>query len=99
MARAVSLSEAMLSAARIGDWTGVASLEGERSQMLEACLTNAETDPATERVMASALEKMIVINDALVSVASDAQAELGSALAKARQGRRAATAYLDAAMN
>lgn len=93
LAEILSLSAAMLEAARGQDWVAVANLESARGALLRGLLEGGER-PAVE-VLAAVLRQVLETDRDLIALGESAHAALAGELAGLKRGRSARSAYLD----
>lgn len=88
--RALEVSNAMLAAAREGDWDKLPRMEVERAPLLRA---SHPRDMRTREL----LQQLLACNEEMLSLAARARAEIANALVKHGHAHQALRTYVDLA--
>lgn len=79
LAAVLKLTQAMLEAAREGEWVEVSEGELHRRALLEECFSKS-VDPELSEIFAEALATMLHMNEELVALLEAAKAEVAAAM-------------------
>lgn len=89
----VRLSERMRDMARAQDWDALARLEQERQKSLESLFSHPHMPEGLEQI-AEALQEVIELDRESIALSEKVKDDLGLALNRQSQGRRALRSYL-----
>ena len=94
-AELLNLTQAMLSAAEVGNWGEVTKLEVQRQAVvrkLEATINATGVETSIDAI-ANDLREVLSINTRMLALGEQVRSELAGSMSGLRQGRKAVNAY------
>jgi len=91
-------SHAMLEHAEAGEWETLAEDEAVRRDLINTFFSNP-SNVANEPEISTAIQELLLINDKLEKLTTDARNEAKTAVNSISKGRKAVNAYTDNAAN
>ncbi|MBI3771276.1 MAG: flagellar protein FliT [Gammaproteobacteria bacterium] len=93
LANALQISREMLELARTGEWPQVIALEERRGLLLQGILSSAHASLIRPAHLREKLEALVAYDEALMSLAREAQQEIISALEQLGKSRQGVSRY------